>query len=280
MNSLENHVSRNSLDFNTPALVLGSAPSVKSVLKFQFFGVRIGVGDMPVRAKKLGPYDYWVCANSYYPLPWVPSDRKAIELSKATTLIASMSVIHSTESKDAKFSALKDASKSPNYVLYNQNHFAGQECFSRELCCEISENLLEGPSIQELLGKMIGSESAAYGQGSTVALHGYALAVLLKDNPIYIAGVELPIQCQDYRAYRNLFRPNERLKSKMMRIFRDNLSISKYRMTDFGEAGQEKILDDFRKISKIATSLGIKTYVIGNKSPLNEVPGMQNFKVH
>ena len=279
MNSLENHVSRNSLDFNTPALVLGSAPSVKSVLKFQFFGVRIGVGDMPVRAKKLGLYDYWVCANSYYPLPWVPSDRKAIELSKATTLIASMSVIHSTESKDGKFSALKDASKSPNYVLYNQKHFAGQECFSRDLCCEISENLIEGPSIQELLGKMIGSESAAYGQGSTVALHGYALAVLLKANPIYIAGVELPIQCKDYRAYRNLFRPNERLKSKMMRIFRDNLSISKYRMTDFGEAGQDAILHDFKLIADVARKMGIKTFSLSKTSPLNLVDGINYLEV-
>jgi hypothetical protein len=280
MNSLENHVSENSLDFKTPALVLGSAPSVKNVRNFPFSGVRIGVGDMPVRAEKLGPYDYWVCANSYYPLPWVPNDRRDINLSKAVTLIASMAVANARSSKEAILTSLNSASLSPNYILYNQKHFKGNSCSEESLCCEISRNLIQGPSVQELLGEMDGSQSAAYGEGSTVALHGYALAVLLKANPIYIAGVELPIKYKDYRAYRNLFRPNERLHSKVMRIFRDYLSITKYRMTDFGEAGQEKILEDFRKILQVASNLGITTYVIGDKSPLNKLSGMHSFKVH
>ncbi len=279
MNSLENHVSENSLDFKTPALVLGSAPSVKNVRNFLFSGVRIGVGDMPVRAEKFGPYDYWVCANSYYPLPWVPNDRKAIESSIATTLIASMSVIHSNHSKEAKMSALVDASISPNYILYNQKHFNGNSCSKESLCCEITRKLIQGPSIQELLGKMNGSQSAAYGEGSTVALHGYALAVLLKANPIYIAGVELPIRYKDYRTYRNLFRANEKLYSKGMRIFRDYLAISKYRKTDFGEAGQNAILDDFKSIAEVAGKLGIKTFSLSKTSPLNLVTGINYLEV-
>jgi hypothetical protein len=279
VNSLEDHVSENSLDFKTPALVLGSAPSVKNVRNFPFSGVRIGLGDMPVRAEKLGPYDYWVCANSYYPLPWVPNDRKAIEASKAITLIASMSVIHSNYSKEAKISSFTDALISPNYILYNQKHFNGNACSEESLCCEISRNLIQGPSIQELLGGMDGSQSAAYGEGSTVALHGYALAVLLKANPIYIAGVELPIKYKDYRAYRNLFRPNERLSSKVMRIFRDYLSITKHRNTDFGEAGQNAILDDFKSIAEIAGKLGIKTFSLSKTSPLNLVTGINFLEV-
>jgi hypothetical protein len=279
MNSLENHVFENSLDFKTPAMVLGSAPSVKTVRRLPFSGIRIGVGDMPIRAAEFGPYNYWVCANSYFPLPWVMNDSRAIESSKAITLIASMSVIHSSFSKEAKFSALLDASVSPNYILYNQKHFEGKSCGEESLCCEISRKLIQGPSIQEILGNLSGSRSPAYGEGSTVALHGYALAVLLKANPIYIAGVELPIKYKDYRAYKNLFRPNEQLYSKVKRIFRDYLSISKYRMTDFGEAGQEKILEDFRMIHKVASNLGITTYVIGEKSPLNKISGMHNFKV-
>lgn len=274
MNSLEDYVSQNSLDFKTSALVMGSAPSVKSVSKIQFSGIRIGVGDMPVRARKMGPFDYWVCANSYYPLPWISNDIRDIELSKAITLIASMSAIHSKVSKKIKLSALQNASKSPNYILYNQKHFKKNSCFEKSLCCEISENLIEGPSIQELLGKMNGSESPAYGEGSTVMLHGYALAVLLKASPIYLVGIELPIHYKDYRAYRNLFRPNEKLTSKMMRVFRDYLLISKYRKTDFGEAGQKAILDDFRSIAEIAEKMGIKTYSLSKTSPLNRVAGI------
>lgn len=279
MNSLEEYVGQNSLDFKTPALIMGSAPSVKSIAKMQFSGVRIGVGDMPVRARNLGPYDYWVGANSYYPLPWVSSDRDDIENSKAITLIASMSVIHSTESKEVKFSELKEVSTYPNYILYNQKHFSRNECTTRDLCCEISESLIEGPSIQELLGKLNNSDSAAYGEGSTVALHGYALAVILKANPIYISGVELPIQYKDYRAYRNLFRRHENLSSKMMRIYRDYLSFSKYRKTDFGEVGQKAILGDFGSIAEIADKMGIKTYSLSKTSPLNRVPGINFMEV-
>jgi len=280
VNSLEEYIGRNSLDFKTPALILGSAPSVKSVSKMQFSGIRIGVGDMPVRAKNLGPYDYWVGANSYYPLPWVSSDRDDIENSKAITLIASMSVIHSSASKEVIISALKEVVRLPNFILYNQKHFSGNECSSRNLCCEISEKFIAGPSIQELLGKMNYLESAAYGEGSTVALHGYALAVLLKANPIYIAGVELPIYYKDYRAYRNLFRRHEKIHSKIKRILKDNFFFSKNRMTDFGEAGREQILEDFCKILKIAKEMGITTYAIGVKSPLGQIPGMQTFINH
>jgi hypothetical protein len=279
MNSLENHVFENSLDFKTPALVLGSAPSVKNVRNFPFSGIRIGVGDMPIRAQEFGPYNYWVCANSYFPLPWVANDRRAIENSKATTLIASMSVIHSNYSKEAKISALVDASISPNYILYNQKHFEGGSCIEESLCCEISRKLIQGLSIQELLGRMNGSRSAAYGEGSTVALHGYALAVLLKANPIYISGVELPVKYKDYRAYRNLFRPNERLHSKTKRIVMDYLSITKFRNTDFGEAGQNTILLDFKSIAEIAGKLGINTYSLSKTSPLNLVAGINYLDV-
>lgn len=279
MNSLENHVSQNSLDFKTPALVLGSAPSVKNVRNFTFSGIRIGVGDMPVRAEKFGPYNYWVCANSYYPLPWVPSDRIDINRSKAVTLIASMVVAHARSSKEVILTSLNFASLSPNFILYNQKHFKGISCSEESLCCEISRKLIQGPSIQELLGEMNGSRSAAYGEGSTVALHGYALAVLLKANPIYIAGVELPIKYKDYRAYRNLFRPNERLNSKVMRIFRDYLSTTKHRKTDFGEASQEAILEDFKLIAEVAGKLGIQTFSLSKTSPLNLVVGINYLEV-
>lgn len=275
MNSLENHVNENSLDFKTAALVLGSAPTVKNLRNFPFSGIRIGVGDMPVRARELGPYDYWVCANSYYPLPWVMNDRIAIESSKATTLIASMSVIHSNYSKAAKISALIDVSISPNYILYNQKHFEGSSCSEESLCCEVSRELIQGPSIQELLGGMIGSRSAAYGEGSTVALHGYALAVLLKANPIYISGIELPTQYKDYRAYKNFFRPNESFHSKIIRFFRDYYYFSKFRKTDFGLAGRQNILKDFEAISRIASKLGIATFSTSASSPLNHVSGIR-----
>ena len=279
MNSLEKYIKLNSLQFNRPALVLGSAPTVKVVSKIDFDGIRIGVGDMPVRAKRLGPYDYWVTANTYYPLPWVAKDRRDIDQSKAITLISSMSVVHSGESKENIYSCLQEVSTSQQFVLYNQKHFDRIDCPDKDFCCQVSQHLVKGLSIQEILGQESGLNAPAYGEGSTVALHGYALAVLLKANPIYLSGIELPIQYKDYRAYNNLFRPNEKIHSKIKRVFKDYIYFSRKRRTDFGEAGQKSILHDFESISKIAVSFGIKTFSLSQTSPLNNVSGINFIKM-
>ena len=279
MNSLEKYIKQNSLQFNRSALVLGSAPTVKIVSKITFDGIRIGVGDMPVRAKRLGPYDYWVTANTYYPLPWVAKDRRDIEQSNAITLISSMSVVHSGESKENIYSSLEDISTSQQFILYNQKHFDRIDCRDKDLCCQVSQHLVKGLSIQEILGQESGLNAPAYGEGSTVALHGYALAVLLKANPIYLSGIELPIQYKDYRAYKNLFRPNEGILSKIKRVFRDYIYVSRKRKTDFGAAGQKSILHDFESISKIAVSFGIKTFSLSQTSPLNNVSGINFIKL-
>ena len=272
MKSLEEYLSEHSLNYKSPAIVMGSAPTVKTVGKLSFSGVRIGVGDMPVRAKNLGPYDYWVTANSYYPLPWISKNAKDIANSKAITLIASMVGQHAMIPQDEILTVMKQVANSDQLLIYNQKHFQNKPCAPEGLCCAISRELVSGPSIQELLGKLNNSVSAAYGQGSTVALHGYALAVLLKANPIFIAGVELPVKYKDYRAYKNIFRPGERIHSKLKRLLRDYLFASKHRDTDFGLAGQNSILEDFKCIAEIASSIGIKTYSLSRTSPLNSIP--------
>ena len=53
---------------NTPALNVGSAPSTK-IIKKKFFWRGIGLGDAPWRAREVGPFKYWIAANSVYPLP-------------------------------------------------------------------------------------------------------------------------------------------------------------------------------------------------------------------
>ena len=264
---------------NRPAIVLGSAPTVKVLSDINLDAIRIGVGDMPVRAPKLGPYDYWVTANTYYPLPWIAKDEKDIEQSNAITLISSFSVVHSGESKEKIYSSLEHVSTSHRYILYNQKHFKRIDCRVKDFCCHVSENLVKGPAIQELLGQESGLNAPAYGEGSTAALHGYALAVLLKANPIYLAGIELPIYYKDYLAYNNFFLPNERIRSKIKRVFRNYVYVSKSKRTDFGEAGQKSILKDFESISKIAVSLGIKTYSLSQTSPLNNVFGINFVKL-
>ncbi|CAN1644202.1 hypothetical protein MCERH3_00046 [Candidatus Nanopelagicaceae bacterium] len=255
---------------NKPALVMGSSPTVKVVSNFPFDGIRIGVGDMPVRAPEFGPYDYWVCANSYYPLPWNSKHRKDIEDSGARTLIASMSPLHSTDTGPARFHALEEFFLSDFNVLYEQRHFHNTTCNPQEICCEVSERFELGKPIQELLGYLVLSEKPAYSEGATVGLHGYALAVLLGANPIYIAGIDLPTTTKKYRAYKNWFRPGEGLRRKSLRLIRDFLDSGKG-LNDFGNAGLHNILNDFRLISELADSIGITTFCLSENSFLNSL---------
>ena len=262
---------------NRPALVMGSSPTVKVVSNFPFDGIRIGVGDMPVRAPEFGPYDYWVCANSYYPLPWNKKHRKDIASSGARTLIASMSVLHSDESADAKFEALNEIFKSDSDVLYEQRHFHQLPCDSPKICCDVSGKFELGQTIQELLGQIIQNPNPTYSEGATVALHGYALAVLLRANPIYIAGVDLPTTTKSHRSYRHWFRPHESLPRKVIRLFRDWRDSGK-KLSDFGNAGLDNILMDFRLISEVAHSLNLTTISLSEKSSLNVLEHIKPIK--
>ena len=250
-----------------PALVMGSSPTVKVVSNFPFDGIKIGVGDMPVRAPELGPYDYWVCANSYYPLPWNKKHRKDIEKSGARTLIASMSSLHSPDSDSLKMDALEEFFESDFNVLYEQRHFRKAKCNPQKICCAVSGRFNLGNPIQELLGHLVASTDPAYSEGATVALHGYALAVLLRSNPIYIAGVDLPTTTKDYRAYKDWYKPHESVVRKLMRRFRSVIDSGKI-ASDFGKAGQENILKDFERISKLAHGMGIRTHTLSKNSPL------------
>ena len=267
-----------SLHQNRPALVMGSSPTVKVVSNFPFDGIRIGVGDMPVRAPEFGPYDYWVCANSYYPLPWNRKHRKDIDDSGARTLIASMSVLHSNEPDEVKFEALGEIFKSSSNILYEQRHFHELPCDSRKLCCEVSAKFKLGKTIQELLGRLVQNPNPMYSEGATVALHGYALAVLLRANPIYIAGVDLPTTTKSHRSYRHWFRPHESLPRKVIRLFRDWRDSGK-KLSDFGNAGLDNILMDFRLISEVAHSLNLTTISLSEKSSLNVLEHIKPIKL-
>jgi hypothetical protein len=259
---------------NSPALVMGSSPTVKSISRFPFNGIKIGVGDMPVRAPELGPYDYWVCANTYYPLIWDQRHFKDIVNSGATTLIATMSVQHSKASEREKLNAFSQLNDGESIVLYDQRHFLGQSCNPPQLCCKIYQEFSLSNSIQELLSQLAGRHEPTYSEGATVAVHGYALAVLLGANPIYIAGVDLPATSKAYRAYKHWFLPHEGKLRMLLRRTRDFFDNGE-KLSDFGNAGLDQILLDFKKIAAVARSLNIETYCLSELSPLNNIVGIK-----
>jgi len=261
--------------FDVPGLVIGSAPTINRLHKMEFQGIRIGVGDIPWRAPEFGPYDYWVTANTIYPLPWKKKHLQDIHKSKATTLISSASVALLKDGFGDVLNTLKLLPSHTSLVYFDQRHFNGSKCAEIANCCRFSESLVQDVPIQELLNELISKSGPAYTEGSTVAIHGYALAVLLRCNPIYLIGIELPTTISGYKAYKNYRRREEAFKSKMWRLLYTRFPFLKKGDSDFGGATRNEILVDFQAVAKIATGLNIRTYSLSESSPLNSVNGIE-----
>jgi hypothetical protein len=273
VNNLEKLISSEGFHESKPALVIGSAPSIKEIKKFKFNGIRIGIGDMPWRAPKLGLYDYWVTANSEFPKPWINRHFKLLKESRAHILISSVSVADESlkfEDIEPELSTNLDVDW---VTVFDQRHFGLGHALTENLnCCKFVNFYGVGPAIQDLLSKRSINSNTHYSEGSTVALHGYALAVLLKCDPIFIAGVDLPILARDYKAYKNYKRFGESFSNKIRRLINE-FNLKADVVSAFGNEDKLQILEDFKIIESIASEFGIKTYVLSPKSELSKLPG-------
>lgn len=256
-------------------LVIGSAKSAKVLKRKPIDGIRIGIGDLPWRAPEFGPYDYWVTSNSEYPLIWNKRHFLEVLKSDATTLISTASVGNLKNESQQFFSNLDANAEFSKIVVYDQRHFNGQFCDPIRNCCLFSKMLVHEKTIQELLSDKIGLSFPSYSPGSTVAIQGFALAILLNLNPIYIAGVEIPTDIRDYNYIHNLKMPNESLKSKFKRVVLRKLLLTS-RPTDFTDEYLQ-IMRDFDGLAEIAEKLGITTFCLSKTSSLNKISRIRPF---
>ena len=258
-----------------PALVLGSAPNIKKLRAIPFSGIKIGVGDIPWRAPELGPYKYWVSANTIYPMPWKESDKQEWLESKSHLLLSSASVLQSNLDWELIQNQLKSMALIYDITFYDQRHFNREICDPIQNCCNFSKELISDLPIQQLLSREIGESIPAYSTGSTVALHGLALALVLRHNPIYILGVELPKTYGNYKAYKNYKMPREKMWALMKRhtkyfipSYKNSTSI------DFAR-NYDQIIIDFQAILDVAAALDIQVISLSKSSPLNDLQGIE-----
>lgn len=182
---------------NGPAMVMGSAPSLLDVSIENFRGYKIGVGDLPVRMGDRLHFDYWVTANSHFPLPWLRSHQRSMEEGRYTSLVMATSAMSSLSYRNGT-RLLNKAHlwpQDPKIVVYDQRHETSS-CQPLAGCCAFSHAVgARAPTIQ----KMFEDQSGIRYEGShSVAFHGIALALLLGASPVYVAGVELPVLKKDY----------------------------------------------------------------------------------
>jgi len=142
--------------FHTPALIIGSAPGIKILKNRHFQGVKIGIGDVPWRAKELGPYKYWIAANSVYPLPWLRKDMKDILRSNSHLILNSVSNSGDKNQWEKRKSILAKMTISSDVTFYDSRHFETKLCEPIRGCCLFFKDLVRDRTIQEILNMKIG----------------------------------------------------------------------------------------------------------------------------
>ena len=264
---------------NKKCLIIGGAPSFKS-LKFENFdGVVISMGDVPIRIKDRCNVDYWVNANSLFPRPDIHYD--IINKFKGTTLIFSNSVLNSATSIDYK--KINQHLKIP-WFEYDQRHFNGLDCNNQIYnrpdldkplnCCQHKKDI----TIQEYLQNIYNRDSH-YSPASTVAIHALAVAIILGCKEIYLGGIDLPMYEKDYTHYGS----NSRLKliyDFFLEILKGERTIPlKKTLSILFQTNQRSyfypdipsILNDFEYLNNLCISNEIKLFNLSSESTLNKI---------
>ena len=276
---LSDLIQAESENYGKPAWVLGSAKSVKSVRKFKNSGINIGIGDMPWRSPNLVSYDYWLTANSIYPIPWHSKHFKHLVNSKTKILISSVAAESRGFDLNRARKSLLALQSRVNLTVYDVRHFGGKHCEPFRNCCLFSREFIRGSSIQEFINYSKEQLEPLYSTGSTVALHGYALAVLFRCNPIYLCGIELPLSQKDYTYHKSWKMPQEKLRDKVNRLKHTTFVKKNNLASPFGGETHSQIIADFWAIAQFAKELNISTFVTSRTSALNNVEGI-SYKEH
>jgi hypothetical protein len=284
--NLSDFISHNNLHKKTAAVVMGSAPSVSLASKISEEKVMIAVGDLPWRAPELGPYDFWITANNIFPIPWDDQHAhiiKKINIPTLVSCVAQSEVNMKNLNYQEKCKKINQVFNLPNVIPYDSVHQTTDLNEAKVIdSCLFNSNLNSGLSIQELLLKYSQSAKTTYSSGHTVAIHGFALAVLLNANPIYLSGIEIPRTMNKYRYINNLKRlnySNETWMEYMKRMIKNYIArIGEGFSTDFSNMTYEKILEDFSIVTSIAIDLGIDVINLSSSSSLTKIKGIHTIE--
>ena len=265
-------------DKGKKCLILGGAPSIHSIDYRNFDGIIISMGDVPMRLQNQCSVDYWINANSVFPIPDV--DYEVINKFKNTTLLFAHTILRKLD-----YSVIKSKLK-VTWFEYDQRHFGSQPCNNqidsrfylneKQECCDCI-----GPiTIQEFLQEKYNTIEH-YSTASTVAIHALSLAIILGCKTIYIGGVEIPIDEKDYNYYGS---------DSIIDMFKDEYGrwkISKFKLKTFFSMifnikikstfyqDMPEILKDFEYLNNLCRRNDINLFNLSETSNLKKI---SNFK--
>lgn len=110
---------------------------------------------------------------------------------------------------------------------------------------------------------------AQYSNGSTVALHAFALAICLEPKNILIAGIELPTTYSQYKYINNYAKIDRTISQNIIFQIRKKRNKNKDKHSPFGGQEEKKLKDDFIKLFKLAQLLKINVSIISESKRLD-----------
>ena len=183
------------IHINIPCLILGPSPNMSNFNFDTFNGKIFTIGDTIIRGNKLFKADYWIASNNEFPLPHYHYN--LINSLKATLIFSDSALYDNLWTKNDAF--LNDNLKI-NWSCYDERHFQHKECFPKKKCCDLLKDDPNRKTIQEILSNFFDSKFVVP-QGNTVAEYALCIALIMGCNPIYIQGIELPLNHKDYIYY-------------------------------------------------------------------------------
>lgn len=261
---------------NVAVHIYGSAPTVNKSFLIKEKCVKIAVGDMPWRAPEFGPYDYWLTANSYFPLPWRRKDFRVLNKFTGISLINSTCVARIKDKNQlAKILLQLKSIKEQNrrIIFYDQMHFRKKACNLADPlpCCIFYKYFNLESTIQEAFSKKFKVE-IPYTLGHQI-LSAIALAIMLNTKNIFISGVEFPTIYKNYKWYKNWKFPICNLKLRSIIAVEQYLPFYNRKPTDFSGSTREELLAGASTLGKMAQEMGIKIFTTSITNPLNNLPG-------
>lgn len=266
-----------------PCLIAGMAPNIVNFPFTQFDGVIITVGDGPFRLSKYFTPNYWVSANTTFPIPEIHGDM--INSLKKTVFIFADSVAYCYRNfNKSSYSHLQIP-----WFNYDQRHFSNQKCpeyivkKNTTRCCRLLELFPKRGTLQEFI-QVHFHRTNHYSTASTVAIHAFAFALLMGCNPIFIHGVEIPKYQKDYIYPKNKKADKIKMKPdfsgplplRYLKIFKYLVKSSFLmklfiRKKSFFYKDIPEIISDFSYLADIAHDNGVQVYRLSKTTTLRKV---------
>jgi hypothetical protein len=192
-----------------------------------FSGIKIGVGDSPLRGRKLFKTDYWISSNPLWLQPWDKRSAKAVNSIRAQALFVGTATLLFQDSRHLPKIVAQCRVLVETPIIYF-DHLNSDINLVHQPIKNAKSTLPNYENIQEVVMSATGTPTK-YSPGSSVAIHGLALALILGCRPIFLTGIELPRLLKDYKYYEPKFWWADEIRFGSLGPYNDEFCLPQFR---------------------------------------------------